>query len=288
MTTIASSELPVNPDGTIFHLHLHPTDIADNIILFGDPGRVTLAARLLHTIEIDKQNREYHTITGTYAGKRITLLSHGIGIGNIDIVVNELDALANINLNTHQPNPTHRSLNLIRIGTSGAINPNLSIGHRVVSVKSIGLDGVLYYYNPIAEIRDTKLEDAYFHHMPNYIRWAHPYAVTSDSTLNQRLAFDCIKGITISAPGFYGPQGRQLRLPLRRPDYNQYFETFLYQRMHILNYEMESSLLIGLAHALHHHATTICLIIAQRNQGNINTDYQALMTNLISDILKRI
>ena len=288
MNPIPASELPVNSDGTIFHLHLKPENIADKLLLFGDPGRVTLAAKHLNHIECDIQNREFHTVTGTYNGKRITLLSHGIGTDNIDIVLTELDALANIDLNTRIPKPTHKSLTLLRIGTSGSLQPDVPIGTPVLATKSIGTDGLLNYYDIAPNITEPEIEQQLINHLNLSPRLARPYVVSSDEALNQRIGEGCLSGITISATGFYGPQGRSVRLRPKYPNINAQLQTFRYNGLKIINYEMESSALAGLAKALGHHATTVCLIIAGRTSGSMNTTYTTNIEELIKTMLNRI
>lgn len=283
------SELVINQDGSIFHLHLFPEDIADDIILVGDPGRVETVASFFDSIELKRQNREFYTITGSYNNKRVTVISTGIGTDNIDIVVNELDAIANINLKTRTKNKDHRSLNLIRIGTSGSIQRNLPIDSFLLSTRSIGFDGLLNFYANRNSISDLEFEEAF----KNHVNWnkllPSPYVVDASEELINKLATDNItKGITISAPGFYGPQGRQLRLPILDVNINDKIEAFEFDNQKITNYEMESSAIFGLSKLLGHKAVTICVIIANRRTKEYSKDYKPLIKELIKMVLERI
>jgi uridine phosphorylase len=289
MTYFAESELILNADGSIFHLHLFPHQIADTILLVGDPGRVdTISTRLTH-IECLVSNREFVTVTGRYKGKRLSVVSTGIGADNIDIVVNELDALANIDLSTRTEKMVKKSLQLIRIGTCGGLQPELAPGSFLVSEKSIGLDSVLFYYANRDQICDLELEKAFLEHLQWPINSARPYAVTADAALVQQIAGNDMKrGITITANGFYGPQGRALRIPLARPEFNGLLETFEFKNLRITNYEMESSAVAGLGALLGHQAMTVCLVIANRLVKNVHVDYKKSMEMLIDTVLKRL
>lgn len=286
---IASSELIINPDGSIFHLHLKPGEIADTILLVGDPGRADMIARFFDSIEVKKENREFVSRTGTYRGKRITVLATGIGTDNIDIVVTELDALVNVDFTTREIKPEKKSLNLIRIGTSGSLQPDIPIGAFVISKKSIGFDGLLNFYAHRDNVSDLDFET----HFMNATRWnqslASPYVVDCSEELHQLIAGnDTVDGINISAPGFYGPQGRVVRLPLADPMLNEKIETFSYNGRRITNYEMESSAIYGLSRLLGHKALTICTIIANRVNLKANETYKDAMEVLIKLVLNRI
>ena len=289
MRRIPESELVINADGSVFHLHLRPDQLADRVILVGDPARVTAIASYLDSQECEVSNREFHTITGTYRGKRISIVSHGIGTDNIDIVLNELDALANIDFQTRTILPTHRQLTLVRIGTSGGLQPFVPIGSYVAAEKSVGFDGVIYFYANNESVRDTNLESELRRQLEWKIDGLRPYAVSADPSLIEQITRgDIIRGITIAANGFYGPQGRELRLPLTDPDLNKKIEAFDYHGQKITNFEMESSSLAGLAALMGHRAMTVCCIIAGRVDKRMNTDYKNSMENLIKLVLERI
>jgi uridine phosphorylase len=286
---IKSSELIINADGSIFHLHLKPEQIADNIILVGDPGRVELIGKLLTDIEFQVQNREFVSTTGKYNNKRITIVSTGIGTDNIDIVVNELDALANINLVTREINPVHRKLNFVRIGTSGGLQDFLGVNSFVISQKAIGFDGLLNYYANRNAVSDLAFEEAFRKHTNWGKQLTSPYVVDcSEFLLKKMHRNDTITGSTISAPGFYGPQGRVLRLPLADPDLNEKIESFAFEGHKITNFEMECSAIYGLSKLLGHEALTICLIIANRVKKEANSDYHQSMETLIKLVLDRL
>lgn len=278
---IPGSELIINDDGSVFHLHILPEDLADIVILMGDPGRVNAVAAYFDTVELDKQSREFHTITGTYRGKRVTALSHGIGTDNIDIVMTELDALANIDFKTRLPKTEHRRLKLLRIGTCGATQPDIPLGSYILSHISIGFDGVLNWYKDGEKIFLTDYEEAFVRHMAWPARLARPYFVRSGEELVDRFRSWTVKGMTVSAPGFYGPQGRSVRLPLTMPDLIGKLESFSYDGYRVTNIEMESSALAGLAALLGHEAATVCLAIANRHVKESNPDYKPLMADLL-------
>lgn len=289
MKEIPASELIINPDGTIFHLHLLPGQIADKIILVGDPARVDLVASHFDSQEVNVTNREFHTITGTYKGKRITAISHGIGTDNIDIVVNELDALVNIDFETRKVKPHLTKLDMVRIGTSGGLQPFVPVGTFVVSQSSIGFDGVLNFYADRDKYCDLEFEKAFVEFTGYPAQAAAPYVVDANPELVARIAKeDMVLGITISANGFYGPQGRELRLPLANPKLNQNIEAFEFHGRKVTNYEMESSALAGLALMLGHRAMTVCSIIANRVAHNTNINYKDSINTLISKVLDRI
>ena len=286
---IPPSELIINPDGTVFHLHLHPSQLTDRIILVGDPGRVDMVASFFDTKTFEVSAREFHTIGGTYKGKPIMCLSHGIGPDNIDIVINELDALANIDFETREVKADKRRLTMVRIGTSGALKPELSLGTPVIAEKSIGFDGVLNYYAGRNEVADLGFEKALCEHTGWNPLWAKPYIVDADEDLvNQIGRDDMVRGNTISAVGFYGPQGRELRLPLSNPDLNRRIEEFEYNGRKITNYEMESAPLAGLGRLMGHRCMTVCSIIANRYKTEANPNYKQGIRDLIAVVLDRI
>ena len=286
---IAESELVINGDGSIFHLHIKPEQLADRVILVGDPGRVNIVASHFDTCECEMSNREFHSITGTYKGKRITVLSTGIGCDNIDIVMNELDALVNIDFSTRTVKPTLRSLQIVRIGTCGGLQPNTPVGTFIASVKSIGFDGLLNYYGRRNEVCDTELEKAFTAHTSWLPQLPAPYVAVADPQLINRIAGDdMVRGITCACGGFYGPQGRLLRIPLADPELNSKIESFEYQGLRITNFEMESSALAGLSSLLGHKAMTCCMVLANRRAHQMNTNYKNDINTLILTVLDRI
>lgn len=285
----APSELIINPDGSAFHLHLQPQHLSDRVILVGDPGRVNTVASHFESKEDEVCSREFHTITGTYHGKRITVLSTGIGCDNIDIVVNELDALANIDFQTRQDRPTFRQLTLVRIGTCGGLQPDTPLGTYVASVKSIGFDGLLNYYADRNRVCDLDIEQAFRTHMDWSPLKGAPYVATASPDLIEQIAgTDMLRGITIACGGFYGPQGRRLRMEIQDPDQNHKIESFRYHDLKICNFEMESSALAGLASILGHRAMTCCMVIANRYAQEMNTTYKNSIDDLIQIVLDRI
>lgn len=290
MASIKSSELLINPDGSIFHLHLLPEDLADDIILVGDPGRVETIASHFEQIELKKSNREFYTITGSYHNHRLTVISTGIGPDNIDIVINELDALANIDLHTQEIKPSGRVLNIVRIGTSGSVQGDIPVDSFVISEKSIGCDGVLRFYAGNEAICDRPFEVAFIEQCQWTPTAARPYVVNAAPELVARLhdGQHTIKGVTLTAVGFYGPQGRVLRLPLAMPGINDRITDFRYNTYKVTNYEMESAAITGLCNLLGHRAATICLIIANRINGDASADYHGYMNKLIRYTLERL
>jgi uridine phosphorylase len=289
MRVIPPSELIINEDGSIFHLHLKPEDLADKIILVGDPDRVSTVASYFETKECEVASREFHTITGRYQGKRLTVVSHGIGTDNIDIVLTELDALTNIDFATRTVKTQLRELTLVRIGTSGGLQPFVPVGTYVAAEKSIGFDGVLYFYAHNEDVRDSTFE----RELISQLQWQPsgilPYVVDADTSLIEQITRDdIVRGVTIAANGFYGPQGREVRLPLTDPNLNKKIETFEHQGKKITNYEMESSSLAGLSALMGHRAITVCCIIAGRVAKDINTAYRGSLTGLIETVLERI
>lgn len=286
---IEPSEFIINPDGSVFHLHLLPEQLTDRVILVGDPARVDMVAEFFDTRTFEVSSREFHTIGGIFKGKPIMCLSHGIGPDNIDIVINELDALANIDFNTREVNDEHRTLTLVRIGTSGALQPELKIGTPVIAEKSIGFDGVLNYYAGRNEVADLEFEKAFTEHTNWNPLWAKPYVVDADAGLVERIGRDdMVRGNTISAVGFYGPQGRELRLPLANPGLNRSIEEFRYGDRKVTNYEMESAPLQGLGKLMGHRAMTVCSIIANRMNNDANPNYKNGIRDLIQTVLDRI
>ena len=289
MKQIPESELIINPDGSIFHLHLKPEQLADRIILVGDPARVSVIGEYLDVVECEVSNREFHSITGSYKDKRISVISHGIGCDNIDIVINELDALANIDFPTRTIKPEFKQLTMVRIGTSGGLQPFVPVGTCVAAEKSIGLDGVIYFYEGNEKVRDMAFENELMQQLEWKIDRLLPYVVSADSSLLAQITCDDILcGTTIAANGFYGPQGREIRLSLSDLSLNQKIEAFDYKGQKITNYEMESSALAGLAALMGHRAMTVCYIIAGRIDKNMNTDYQSSMSGLVEKVLERI
>ena len=283
------SELIINQDGSCFHLHLKPEQLADKVILVGDPARVDTVAAHFDTREYEVSSREFHTITGTYKNKHITCQSHGIGCDNIDIVVNELDTLANINYNTRTENDEHCTLTMVRIGTCGGLQPFTPTGTFIASVKSIGFDGLLNYYAGRNDVCDLNLEEAFKKHMKwDPIKGAPYVAVANQDLINQIAGNDMVRGYTIACGGFYGPQGRQLRAPIADPLQNEKIEEFEYDGMRICNFEMESSALAGLAALLGHRAMTCCMVIANRYAKEMNTEYKNTIDTLIEKVLDRI
>ena len=283
------SELIINEDGSIFHLHLKPEQLADRVILVGDPGRVSLVASHFSDVECEVSSREFHTITGRYKGKRITVQSTGIGCDNIDIVMNELDALANIDFATREEKSEHRTLTLVRIGTCGGLQPNTPTGTYVASVKSIGFDGLLNFYAGRNEVCDLDFEREF----KSQVKWnpqiGNPYVACSDEELLNRIAGDdMVRGVTIACGGFFGPQGRELRLPLADPNLNEKIEHFAYNGLTITNFEMESSALSGLSSLMGHKATTVCMVIANRLAKKANAGYKNTIDGLIETVLERI
>ncbi len=285
----AESELIINADGSAFHLHLRPEQLADKVILVGDPGRVKLVASHFDTVECEVSNREFHAITGTYKGKRITAQSTGIGCDNIDIVVNELDALANINFATREEKDNFRQLTFVRIGTCGGLQTDTPSGTYIASVKSIGFDGLLNFYARRNEICDLELEEAFKAHVDWNPQLCAPYVVDNDADLLSCVAKDdMVRGITIACGGFYGPQGRELRLPLADPHLNDKIETFEHSGLRITNFEMESSALAGLSRLMGHRAMTCCMVIANRRAKNVKLTYKNTIDDLIQLVLDRI
>lgn len=289
MKYFAESELIINPDGSIFHLHVKPEQLADKIILVGDPGRVALVASHFETKDCEVESREFKTITGTYKGKHITVQSTGIGCDNIDIVVNEMDALANIDFKTRHEKETFKQLTFVRIGTCGGLQPYTPVGTFVASVKSIGFDGLLNFYAGRNDVCDLELEEAFKKHMNWSPLLSAPYVIDGNKELVDRIAGeDMVRGITIACGGFFGPQGRELRIPLADPHQNEKVESFVYGDLRITNFEMESSALAGLSALMGHKAMTCCMVIANRVAKEANANYKNSIDNLIIEVLDRI
>lgn len=287
--SIESSEMIINDDGSIFHLHLRPEQLRDNIIVVGDPARVDMVASFFDSIDYDVSSREFHTIAGTYGGKHIMCLSHGIGGDNIDIVMNELDALANIDFSTRQIKDSFRQLTVVRVGTSGGLQPDLPVGTFVIAQKGIGFDGVINFYADRNKVCDLDFEHNFCATVGWNPLWAKPYVVDADPELVERIGCDDMKrGCTISANGFYGPQGRQLRLQLADPQINSKIEAFRYKDYRITNYEMESAALQGLGKMFGHKTMTVCAIIANRLAGNATSNYKSPIKDLVQMVLDRI
>ena len=290
-TYFAPSELIINDDGSCFHLHLKPEQLADKVILVGDPGRVDTIASMLDSVECTVSNREFRTATGMYKGKRITVQSTGIGCDNIDIVMNELDTLANIDYAIRTEKQEHRTLDIVRIGTCGGLQPYTPLGTYLCSVKSIGFDGLLNFYAGRDQVCDLDFERVFIAHMEWSTKRGAPYVANANPELLKRIMADdekMVPGVTIACNGFYGPQGRVLRAGLSDPDQNAKVESFEYNGYRITNYEMESSAVAGLAAILGHRAMTVCMVIANRYAKEMNTDYKPLLEGLITRVLDRI
>lgn len=288
MRIIPTSELIINSDGSIFHLHIRPEHLADIVILVGDPGRVEMVASYFDNQECNISSREFRTITGTYKGKRMTVISTGIGTDNIDIVVNELDALANIDFETRTEKAEKRVLTLLRLGTSGAIQPDIPLGAFVFAHSSVGFDGLLNYYAGRNEVCDLAIEEAFVEHTGWNPQLPAPYFIDSDESLFEHFKDSVVDGITVAAPGFYGPQGRWLRLAPADKELNAKIESFRYEGRRITNFEMESSALAGLGALMGHRAGTICTIIAQRAVKDMNTDYKPFVRQMIEMSLDKL
>ncbi|MBD5386638.1 nucleoside phosphorylase [bacterium] len=285
---IPPSELIINEDGSAFHIHLTPDQLRDKIIFVGDPGRVDMVASYFDTIDYNVTSREFHAIGGTYKGKPLMVISHGIGSDNIEIVVTELDALANIDFKTRTVKPEHRTLEIVRVGTSGSLQDDLHIGDFVIAEKGTGTDGILNFYADRNEVCDLEFEKLFCIHTDWDPTWAAPYTVDADPDLVDRIGRDdMVRGYTISAVGFYAPQGRMVRLPLADPNLNEKIESFRYRGRPVTNFEMESGCLQGMAKMLGHKAMTVCCIIAERRANNANTDYKPKVRKLIETVLNR-
>lgn len=279
------SELVLNADGSVYHLALKPEDIAERIILVGDPGRVRMVSSFFERIELERSNREFLTHTGTYNGQRLSVLSSGIGTDNIDIVLNELDALVNFDLQAARPLQENRSLELLRIGTSGAMHEDIPVGSFLLSEMAMGMDGVMHAYAHRRSETEEKARNAFLEWVDWPVSFAEPYFVEAAPELVKSLDEGTVRGITVTAHGFYGLQGRSLRLPLARPDLNEGMRGFQFEGLRISNFEMESSALFGLASSLGHKACTVCNIIANRYDGSFDPEHERTMKNLIKKVL---
>lgn len=278
---IAESELIINSDGSVFHLHLKPEELADTVILVGDPGRVDMVSEFFEDKEFRHQSREFVSVTGSYKGKRMTVLSTGIGTDNIDIVMNELDALANIDFQTREVKAQKKSLNILRIGTSGAIQPDIPLGSFVFSHISVGCDGLMNWYADRDKIAMPEIEEAFKKHVGWNKHLPDPYFVRAGKKMSDAFRDITLKGMTIAASGFYGPQGRVLRMPLSMPDMLETFESFRFEDERVTNFEMEGSAVAGIAAHLGHNAGTVCCIIANRHIGSSNPDYKPRVRELV-------
>jgi len=289
---IPESELIINGDGSVFHIHLKPEELADNVIMVGDPGRVDMIAEYLTDIEFRHASREFVSVTGKRNGKRITAISHGIGPDNIDIVMTELDALANVDFKTREVKPEHKALNILRIGTSGALHPDIPLGSYILSHMSVGFDGVMNWYGNREKVTDTAIEEAFKKHMNWLDVLPSPYFVSASPKIIDLMKDITVKGVTISAPGFYGPQGRVVRIPLAMPDMLEKIESFRFtkdgEEYRITNFEMESSPLAGLAAHLGHNACTVCCAIANRYLQSSNPDYKPAIRKLVELCVDRM
>lgn len=285
---IPESELIINSDGSVFHIHIRPDQLADKVILVGDPGRVEMFRPLLEKVECEGASREFVWITGRYNSERVTVLSTGIGTDNIDIVMTELDALANVDFTTREVKPEHRTLDILRIGTCGAIQPEIPLGSFIFSHISVGCDGLLNWYDNRDRIALLDFEEAFKKH----VRWdkhlPDPYFVRASDKLIAKFADCTVKGMTISASGFYGPQGRVVRQGLAMPNMLEDFETFEFDGYKITNFEMEGSALAGMSAKLGHNAGTVCCAIAHRYLKDANTDYKPRVKELVVLALDRL
>ena len=285
---IAPSELIINADGTIFHLHLKPEQLADTVILVGDPARVATIAAHFDSVECNVSNREFNTVTGYYKGKRMSVISTGIGIGNIDICVTELDALANVDFATRMVKDTFRRLTLVRLGTSGALQEDIEVGEVVFARTSVGFDSLLGYYAGRNDVCDLDMQRAFMEHTQWSELLAPPYFVNADNELWEHFKDSVTEGITIAAPGFYAPQGRYVRLQPADMNLNEKIEAWRYEGRRITNFEMEGSALAGLAALMGHRATTICTIIAQRVAKKAQPDYKPYVEGMIRMALDKL
>lgn len=286
---IPPSQLIINSDGSAFHIHLRPDQLRDKIIMVGDPGRVDMVANYFEKIDYDVQSREFHAIAGRYKGKEILCISHGIGADNIEIVLTELDALANIDFNSRSLKPSHKTLNIVRIGTSGSLQYDLKIGEYVIAEKGIGFDGILNFYADRNKVCDLKFEEEFCNWVKWDKTWAAPYVVDCDEDLMSRIGGgDMKRGYTIAAVGFYAPQGREVRLKLKDSSLNEKIGSFRFEGRPITNFEMESACLQGMAKLLGHRAMTVCCIIAQRREENANTEYKGSINGLVEKVLDRL
>ncbi|MBP3254400.1 MAG: nucleoside phosphorylase [Bacteroidales bacterium] len=283
-----ASELTLADDGSLYHIRLFAEELADNVILVGDPKRVNMVSDFFDTVEVKKENREIVTHTGTFNGKRITAMSTGMGVDNLDIVITELDACRNIDLKTKEVKKHLTSLNLIRLGTTGAMQKDMDINSYICSQYVVGIDGMMWFYKNNPQVMEQALQEEFISYMQWHSPLPTPYAVSASKDLTDRIAFDMRKGITVTAPGFYGPQGRAIRLALYDETINSRMPEFSYNNLKITNYEMETSSLYCLGKNLGHNVLTVCNVIANREQGTFAKDYHQSMQNLIKTVLERI
>jgi uridine phosphorylase len=283
------TELITNSDGSIFHLNLKPEDISDKIMIVGDPGRVDMLSAMLHDIRVRKENREFRTVTGMFENSEITITSSGIGTDNIDIVLNELDALVNIDLKTGIAKEDTKSLTIVRIGTSGGLRSDIPAGSCLMTETAIGFDGLIHFYEGYDWLLDTGLSDTLVEHLEWPDALSYPYAINANKELFELFKTEGFKsGITISAPGFYAPQGRRLRLETFDNEINDKLANFQYNGRTISNYEMESSAIYGLSGLLGHKALTICVIIGNRVSGEFVSDYKPIIKELALKVFQTI
>jgi uridine phosphorylase len=285
---IPDSELIINPDGSVYHLHLKPEHVADNVIVVGDPGRVALISSYFDTIEYKIANREFVTHTGTYKNTRFTIIATGIGTDNIDIVLNELDAAVNIDLKTKMIKEELRSLNIVRIGTSGALQAEIPIDSFLLSEKAMGFDGLLHFYSEKLNVNEKEISEAFCAHANWHDNLAKPYVISASKSLTEKLRNNTTQGITATASGFYAPQGRVLRLEPQMPDYPEVLSSFSYNGLKVTNFEMETSALYGLSKALGHKAVTICAIIANRKTKEFSKNHDLPIQRLIEHVLNNL
>ena len=288
MPVLKNADLLLNGNGSIYHIALQPGQLADTVLIVGDPDRVGLISNHFDKVECRISNREFNTHTGVLKGKRITVLSTGIGTDNIDIVMNELDALANIDLSSRQVKPDHTTLTVIRIGTSGSIQADVPVGTFALSSYGLGLDNLLYYYDTGVGILDQQMADSFMKHTGWNDHLSKPYFVKGSEELIRKFEEGTIKGITATAPGFYGPQGRVLRLGLADPEMNGKIRSFRYKNERVINFEMETSALYGLGSLLGHRVMTVCALIANRATNETWPDHKTLIGKLIDLVLERI
>ncbi|MCQ2170056.1 MAG: nucleoside phosphorylase [Bacteroidales bacterium] len=285
---IPESELIINPDGSAFHIHIRPSDLADTVILVGDPGRVEIFRRRFTSVRAEGASREFVWTTGTFNGKEFTVLSTGIGPDNIDIVMTELDALANVDFETREEKPVHRSLRIVRVGTSGAIRPDIPIGSFVFSEISVGFDGVMNWYEGREKFALPEIEAAFLSHIDWNPYLPKPYFVRNSETLGKLFASCTVPGMTISAPGFYGPQGRVVRQGLAMPDMLEKLESFSFEGHTFSNFEMEGAVIAGMGRKLGHETATLCCIIANRHNKDANTGYKSMVEDLANLVLEKL
>jgi len=286
---IPSSEFPQNQDGSVYHLNLHPEQLANTVILLGDPGRVPTFSEHLERIDHKKMNREIVTHTGVYKGKPLTIMSTGMGTDNLDIVVTELDALVNVNLKTREIKPEKTSLNLVRIGTCGSLQEEIEVNKFIASAYAFGIDGLMNFYAPANDVCDRAMETAFLNHAEWLKTLPRPYFVKASDELLERIAKnDMYRGITATAQGFYGPQGRVVRLPLAFPQMHDVMKSFEYNGLKITNLEMETSALYGMGQSLGHQTMTACLVVANRVTGKFSENYKKTMDDSIEMLLDRV